>query len=297
MGQTMRQVDTIEQLKAARQELNGRVGLVPTMGALHEGHLALVKAAREDTDHVIATIFINPTQFGPSDDFGAYPRNLERDLDMLERAGVEWVFTPTPDEIYPAGFQTFINVEVVATGLEGDRRPGHFKGVTTVVAKLFNLARPEMAYFGQKDAQQVVVLRRMARDLNFPVEIVVCPTVREPDGLAMSSRNAYLTMAQREAASVLYRALRETNKAYEQGERLPAVLRSIARRVLASEPLAEVDYVAVNDPHTLFGIHEATDKAILFSLVVKIGQPHLLDNCLLPWSLNDREGLTKTLGT
>ncbi len=293
----MQQVDTIEQLTAARQAMKGRFGLVPTMGALHDGHLALIKAAREETDQVMVTIFVNPTQFGPGDDFGAYPRNQERDLDALEKAGVDLVFTPTPDEMYPTGFQTFINVEVVATGLEGDRRPGHFKGVTTVVAKLFNLARPDLAYFGQKDAQQVVVLRRMARDLNFPVEVVVCPTVREADGLAMSSRNAYLTMAQREAASVLYRALRETNEAYEQGERLPAALRSVARRVLASEPLAEVDYVAVNDPHTLFGIHESTDEPILFSLVVKIGQPHLLDNCLLPWSLNDRAGLTKTLGT
>ena len=292
----LRHVETIEALRAARTELKGRVGLVPTMGALHDGHRALVKAAHEDNDAVIATIFVNPTQFAPGEDFAAYPRDLERDLDTLEKGGVDVVFTPPPDEVYPPGFQTYINLEVVSTGLEGDRRPGHFKGVATVVAKLFNLTQPDNAYFGQKDAQQVVVIRRMVRDLNFPLEIVVCPTVREPDGLALSSRNTYLNMAQREAAGVIYRALRATTDAYADGEHMPANLRAIARAVLETEPLAEIDYVAINDPRTLFGIHDSTDDPLLLSMVVKIGKPRLLDNCLLPWLLNDRAGLTAMLG-
>ncbi len=198
--------------------------------------------------------------------------------------------------MYPPGYQTSVDVEVVSTGLEGERRPGHFKGVATVVAKLFNLAQPDRAYFGQKDAQQVVVLRRMVRDLDFPLEFVVCPTVREQDGLAMSSRNAYLNLAQREAASVIYRALRTTADAYANGEREPANLRALAYEVLATEPLAEIDYVAVNDPQTLFGVHDPTDAPLLLSMVVQIGKPRLLDNCLLPWSLNDRAGLTAVLG-
>ena len=288
--------ETIEELRAARARLKGQVGLVPTMGALHEGHRSLVQAAREDNDAVIATIFVNPTQFAPGEDFAAYPRDLEHDLDIFEKEGVDLVFTPPPDQIYPPGFQTYIDLEVVATGLEGDRRPGHFKGVATVVAKLFNLTQPDKAYFGQKDAQQVVVIRRMARDLNFPLEIIVCPTAREQDGLAMSSRNAYLNMAQREAAGVIYRAMRTTADAYDRGERLPANLRSIARSVLETEPLAEIDYVAINDPRKLFGIHESSDDPLLLSMVVKIGKPRLLDNCLLPWSLNTRAGLTSLLG-
>jgi len=297
MGQTMlRQVDTIDDLRAVRAQLSGRVGLVPTMGALHAGHLSLVQAARADNDAVIATIFVNPTQFSPDEDLSTYPRDLDHDLTLLEKAGVDLVFTPTPEQMYPLGFQTFVNVEALSTGLEGDRRPGHFKGVATIVAKLFNLTQPNLAYFGQKDAQQVVVLRRMVRDLNFPLEIVVCPTLREQDGLALSSRNAYLNMAQREAASVIYRALRTTADAYTDGERLPATLRAIARRVIETEPLAQIDYIAVNDPHSLFGSHEPTNDPLLLSLVVKIGKPRLLDNCLLPWNLNDRAGLSAVLG-
>ncbi len=292
----LQQVETIPELRAARRRLDGRVGVVPTMGALHDGHRSLVQAARNDNDAVIATIFVNPTQFAPGEDFTAYPRDLERDLDELEEAGVDIVFTPTPDEMYPSGFQTTVNVEVVSTGLEGERRPGHFQGVATVVSKLFHLTQPDAAYFGQKDAQQVVVLRRMVRDLDFPLEIVVCPTIREPDGLAMSSRNRYLTLPQREAASVIYRALRATADAYLLGERQPSELRATARDVLRSEPLAEIDYVAISDPRTLFGVHEPTDDPILLSVAVRIGKPRLLDNCLLPWSLNDRSGLTAVLG-
>lgn len=292
----LQQAETIPELRAARRRLDGRVGLVPTMGALHDGHRSLVQAARQDNDAVIATLFVNPTQFAPGEDFTAYPRDLERDLDELEEAGVDIVFTPTPDEMYPPGFQTSVNVEVVSTGLEGERRPGHFQGVATVVSKLFHLTQPDAAYFGQKDAQQVVVLRRMVRDLDFPLEIVVCPTIREPDGLAMSSRNRYLTLPQREAASVIYHALRATADAYLLGERKPSELRERARDVLRSEPLGEIDYVAISDPRTLFGVHEPTDDPILVSVAVRIGKPRLLDNCLLPWSLNDRSGLTAVLG-
>jgi pantoate--beta-alanine ligase len=292
----LQQVETIADLRAARNRLEGRVGLVPTMGALHDGHRSLIQAARQENDTVIATIFVNPTQFALGEDFATYPRDLERDIDELEDEGVDLVFTPTPDEMYPMGFQTVINVEVVSTGLEGEHRPGHFEGVSTVVAKLFNLTLPDRAYFGQKDGQQVVVIRRMVRDLDFPLAVVVCPTVREQDGLAMSSRNVYLDMAQREAASVIYRALRTTADAYLLGERQPAELRAVAREVLRSEPLTEIDYVAVNEPHTLFGVHEPTDDPILLSIAVKFGKVRLLDNCLLPWSLNDHAGLTAVLG-
>jgi pantoate--beta-alanine ligase len=292
----LRQVETIDNLRAARAELKGRVGVVPTMGALHEGHRSLVKEARGDNDSVMATIFLNPTQFAPGEDLSSYPRDLDSDLSILEKDGVDLVFTPTPEMMYPSGFQTYIDLEVVSKGLEGDSRPGHFKGVATVVAKLFNLTQPDRAYFGQKDAQQVVVIRRMVRDLDFPVEIIVCPTLREQDGLAMSSRNVYLNMAQREAAGVLYRALRVTADAYANGERLPANLRNTARRVLETEPLAEVEYVAINDPQRLIGVHNATEEPLLLSMAVKIGKPRLLDNCLLPWALNDRAGLTAILG-
>lgn len=293
----LHRVEGFEELRALRKGLKGSVGVVPTMGALHAGHTALVEAARADNEHVIATIFVNPTQFGQGEDFQSYPRDMAHDLDILEKAGVDVVFTPTAQQMYPQGFQTYIDLEVVSSGLEGSRRPGHFRGVATVVAKLFNLTQPDKAYFGQKDAQQVVVVRRMVRDLNFPLEIVVCPTVREADGLAMSSRNVYLNAEQRQAAGVLYKALRAAAEAYDAGERLPSEIRSVAWRILESEPLADVDYVAVNDPRTLFGVHEATEQPLLVSMAVKIGKPRLLDNCLLPFRLNDAAGVTATLGS
>lgn len=292
----MQVIETIEGLRAARRAMGGRVGLVPTMGALHAGHLTLAEHARADNDAVIATIFVNPAQFAPNEDFSAYPRDLPRDLDLLEKAGVDVVFTPSPADIYPPGFQTFVKVDHVTQGLEGDQRPGHFRGVATVVTKLFNLTQPDAAYFGQKDAQQVVVIRRMVSDLNFPVEIAVIPTVREADGLAMSSRNVYLTPDQRRSASVIYRALVAAAQAYDEGERTPANLRAVAKSVLKTEEAAEIEYVAVNDPRTLMGVHEAADKPLLMSIAVKIGKPRLLDNCLLPWALNTREGLGATLG-
>lgn len=296
MAQRIRVIDTIDGLRQIRAALRGRVGVVPTMGALHDGHLELMRTAASENDVVLATIFVNPTQFAPNEDFNAYPRDLDHDLKLLDDVGVDYVFTPTPALMYPQGFQTYVNVETVSTGLEGEQRPGHFRGVATVVAKLFNLTQPHTAYFGQKDAQQVVVIRRMVRDLNFPLEIAVCPTVRETDGLAMSSRNRYLTLPQREAASVLHRALRTAAAAYDEGERLPANLREAAYEVLRREPLAHVEYVAINDPRTLFGLHQPTDAPMLLSMAVQIGKPRLLDNCLLPFSLNNRHALTANLG-
>lgn len=292
----MRVVEIIADLRSARRDLPGRVGVVPTMGALHEGHLSLVGAAREDNDSVLVTIFVNPTQFSPDDDLDAYPRDLPGDLAKLESAGVDLIFTPTPALMYPSGYQTYIEVEGVTQGLEGAHRPGHFRGVTTVVGKLFNLTQPDTAYFGQKDAQQVVVIRRMVADLNFPIEVVVCPIMREPDGLAMSSRNVYLNARERQAATVLNRAIRAAGDAYTHGERHLERLREMIRDVLVSEPLAQVDYVSVADTATLAELHDETDAPMLVSLTAQVGKPRLLDNALLPLDLNTRVGLTATLG-
>jgi pantoate--beta-alanine ligase len=289
-------VDNIEELRAARRTLRGRIGLVPTMGALHKGHLSLVEAARADNASVVATIFVNPTQFAAHEDLSKYPRDLPRDLSLFEQAGVDLVFTPTPDLMYPPGFQTWVEVEQVSKGLEGERRPGHFKGVATVVAKLFHLTQPDMAYFGQKDAQQVAVIRRMVRDLNFPLDIVVCPTLREADGLAMSSRNVYLSPEQRAAAVVLYRALQAAADVYGAGETAPETLRQTMRAVLRGEPLAVVDYVSAADARTLQELNRPTGEPVLLSMAARIGTTRLIDNCLLPAELNDRANLTALLG-
>lgn len=275
-------VETVADMRVARARMPGQVGLVPTMGALHEGHLALVRRAREENGHVIATIFVNPTQFNDPKDLLSYPRDMERDLEMLRGEGVDAVFTPTPDVMYPPNYQTYITVEQVTEGLEGAHRPGHFRGVATVVAKLFNLTQPHRAYFGQKDAQQVVVIKRMAADLNFPLEVVVCPTVREADGLAMSSRNRKLTPEQRQAAPVLYRALTAAQLAFEKGERDPEVLRQVMRAVLASEPLAEVEYVSLADAETFHELREPITGNTLVSLAVRISSVRLIDNLIFP---------------
>lgn len=293
----MQVLTSIEALREARRAMVGRVGLVPTMGYLHAGHLSLVESARAENDLVIATIFVNPTQFGEGEDLSTYPRDLPRDFALLESAGVDFVFTPTPEMMYPNHFQTYVTVEQVTLGLEGAQRDGHFRGVTTVVAKLFNLVQPHVAYFGQKDAQQVVVIRRMVQDLNIPVDIVVCPIVRETDGLAMSSRNVYLTDEERSAAVVLHRAIQTVGAAYDDGERQPRQLLAIAGDVVRAEPLAKLDYVSLSDPLVLTDVDAPTDKPMLFSLAVKIGIPRLLDNCLLPFELNTREGVTQVLGT
>lgn len=292
----MRVIESPRELRAVRRRLLGYVGAVYTMGALHAGHLSLVKQAREENDAVIVSIFLNPTQFNNSDDLARYPRTLERDLELLEAADVDIVFAPTAEAMYPPHFQTTVQVEDVSDGLEGAARPHHFRGVATVVAKLFNLTQPVYAYFGQKDAQQVVVIRRMVRDLDFPVEIIVCPTVREADGLALSSRNVHLNDAERAAAPTLYRALQQAAQVYEAGEREPAALRAAARSVLIEEPLLTIDYIALNDPTNLYGVHTAVDTPLLLSIAVLAGTTRLIDNCLLPWSLNTREGLTSLLG-
>ncbi len=289
-------IDSIEGLRKVRKAITGSVGLVPTMGALHAGHIALVRQAKAENDHVIVTIFVNPTQFAQNEDLSKYPRDIPRDLDMLRQAGVDLVFTPTADQIYPAGFQTWIEVERVAQGLEGVRRPGHFRGVATVVAKLFNLTQPDCAYFGQKDAQQAAVIKQMVRDLNFPLRIRICPTVREADGLAMSSRNVYLSEQQRRSASIIRHSLEAASVVYEKGERDPIAIRVVIEDVLKREPLAQVDYVSIADAVSLQELDTASEQPILVSLVVRMGTTRLLDNMLLPEELNDIDGLTRTLG-
>ncbi|MEP0806340.1 MAG: pantoate--beta-alanine ligase [Chloroflexota bacterium] len=276
----MRKITSLEELRSARLSLDGAVGFVPTMGYLHEGHLSLIRRAREECRHVVVSIFVNPTQFGPNEDLARYPRDLERDLSLIEPLGVDVVWTPTAEEMYPQGYQTWVEVEAMTRPLEGAMRPGHFRGVTTVVAKLFNAVQPHKAYFGQKDAQQVAVIRRMTLDLNFPIEIVVCPTVREADGLAMSSRNVYLSPEQRQAATVLFRSLSAAKELYDAGERNAEKLRKKMMEVLAAEPLAEVQYVSCADYDTLEELSEITGKALL-SMAVFIGRTRLIDNFVL----------------
>jgi pantoate--beta-alanine ligase len=280
MTKPMMIVSTFEELRAARSLLDDPVGLVPTMGYLHEGHLSLVRRAKEECASVVVSIFVNPTQFGPSEDLTAYPRDMERDLRLLEPIGVELVWTPTPEIMYPTGYQTWVQVEALTEPLEGAMRPGHFRGVTTVVAKLFNGVQPARAYFGQKDAQQAAVIRRMASDLNFPLEVVICPTVREPDGLAKSSRNAYLNAKQRRTATVLYRALSAAKQAYEAGERDAETLRVLMRETLESEPLARMQYVSCADYDTLQELDAVSGKALL-SMAAFVGKTRLIDNFVL----------------
>ncbi len=277
----MQTLETITAFRAARADLTGSLGLVPTMGYLHEGHLELVRRARAECSHVAVSIFVNPTQFGPNEDLARYPRDLPRDLELLQAAGVELVFAPAVAEMYPADFGTYVEVQNVTAPLEGARRPGHFQGVATVVCKLFNIVGADRAYFGQKDAQQTVVIRQMVRDLNLPVEIVVVPTVREADGLAKSSRNVYLDPAQRAAAPVLWRALQHAAQLYEQGENDAELLRRALHQVLAQEPLAQVEYVSAADPHTLMEIEGPIRRGALLSLAVRFGATHLIDNVTL----------------
>lgn len=276
-------VTSLPDLCAARAQLPAPIGFVPTMGYLHEGHLSLARAARAQNASVVVSIFVNPTQFGPQEDLSRYPRNLPGDLGLLEAEGVDLVWTPTPEVMYPPGFQTWVTVEEVARPLEGARRAGHFRGVATIVAKLFNAVKPERAYFGQKDAQQVVVIQQMARDLNFDLEIVVCPIVREPDGLAMSSRNVYLNAEQRKAATALYGALMAAHSAFVSGERNVQGLRQQMSERINSEPLARLDYVSCADPDTLLELEgEITGRALL-SMAVYFGKTRLIDN----WVVGD----------
>jgi pantoate--beta-alanine ligase len=276
----MQTVTTLPELRAARRALPAPVGLFPTMGFLHAGHISLVQRARAECASVAASIFVNPTQFGPNEDLAKYPRDLPRDLALLEAAGTDLVWSPAPEDLYPNGFQTWVTVDGLTRRLEGEVRPGHFRGVTTVVAKLFNAVRPDKAYFGQKDAQQAAVIRRMTKDLDFPIDIVVCPIVREPDGLAMSSRNVYLNPAERQAATVLFRSLSAAKSAYAKGERQAETLRQVMQDSLNAEPLAKLQYVSCADYDTLEELETVKGKALL-SMAVYLGKTRLIDNFVL----------------
>ncbi|HVN15449.1 MAG TPA: pantoate--beta-alanine ligase [Anaerolineales bacterium] len=276
----MKTVITLDELHTARFSLEGTVGLVPTMGYLHEGHLSLIRRAKGECDHVVVSIFVNPTQFGPNEDLSKYPRDLNRDLSLIEPLSVDVVWTPTAEVMYPNGYQTWVQVEALTQPLEGAMRPGHFRGVTTVVAKLFNTVQPHKAYFGQKDAQQAAVIRQMTRDLSYPIEIVVCPIVREADGLAMSSRNKYLEGENRQAALVLSRALNAAKQAYDKGERRAETLRQIMKDVIATEPRAQMQYVSCADYGTLEELETVKGKTLL-SMAVYIGKTRLIDNFVL----------------
>lgn len=275
-----RVIEKVAAFREVRGQLSGSVGLVPTMGYLHEGHLTLVRRARSENDVVAVSIFVNPTQFGPQEDFQSYPRDMQRDLALLANERVDLVFAPTAEGMYPPGFSTHVTVDNLADTLEGAHRPGHFRGVATVVTKLLNIVRPTRAYFGQKDAQQAVIIKRLTADLNIDSEIVVSPIVRERDGLAMSSRNVYLSPEERMAATVLYRALNAAKRRWEEGERMAISLRQTMRDVVEAEPLANLDYVSVADPLNLEEL-EIVDRTALLSIAVRFSRARLIDNMIL----------------
>ncbi len=276
----MKVVKTIAEMKAARRGLKGTVGFVPTMGYLHEGHLSLVRKSVEENDYTAVSIFVNPTQFGPGEDLEKYPHDLERDLDLLAPIKTDIVFVPTRDEIYPPGYMTWVTVEKLTDPLEGSRRPGHFRGVTTVVNKLFNIVEPTRSYFGQKDAQQALVLTKMALDLNMPLEVITLPTVREPDGLAMSSRNVYLSSEQRKQATAISRSLILARDMFDRGERNTAAIKGKMAELIEKEPLAKIDYISVAGAYDL-GEQDIIKTPTLISMVVKFGKTRLLDNIIL----------------
>jgi len=274
---------TIEAMRAASRvaRFGGlRLGLVPTMGALHEGHLSLVRAATAQCDAVAVSIFVNPLQFGPNEDLAKYPRTFERDCELLRKEDVDFVFAPTVEEMYPVKAITYVTVEGLSEKLCGRSRPGHFRGVSTVVTKLFQIVQPDLAFFGQKDAAQAAIIRRMVRDLNFPIEIIVCPIVREPDGLAMSSRNAYLSPPERQSATILYQALQQVQQKFEQGERNSVSLIEAGKNLLVQEPGVRLDYLEIVDPDTLKPVTEITRLALL-AIAAFVGATRLIDNVLL----------------
>lgn len=279
----MRILRTIAEARAAVAGLRSQsrtIGLVPTMGALHEGHLSLVRAARSRCDAVVVSLFVNPTQFGPTEDFSKYPRTFEADCALLQAEGVDLLFSPDASEMYPAGAQTFVEVEQISSRLDGQSRPGHFRGVATVVSKLFNIVTPDQAFFGQKDAAQVAVLRRMVRDLNFDLELVVCPIVREPDGLAMSSRNRYLSAEDRKHALVLSKALRAVERQITDGVLDSGALLAAGRAVVAEEPAVRLDYFSIVDPDTLEDRHDVGSGALI-AVAAWVGPARLIDNLLI----------------
>jgi len=276
----MKVVTTIAEYKDARRQLQGSVGFVPTMGYLHEGHLTLARRARKENDFLVASIFVNPAQFGPKEDFATYPRDPDRDLRLLEEEGTDLVFMPVPEEVYPAGYSTWVDVEKVTERLEGAVRPGHFRGVATVVCKLFNIVEPTRAYFGQKDAQQVVVVSKMVVDLNMNLEIVIVPTVREPDGLAMSSRNVYLNPQERQSALVLWKSLERAGELWLGGERRADAIRSAMVAMIEKEQSADIEYISIARPDTLEEMEEVRNPALV-SLAVRFGKTRLIDNTIL----------------
>ncbi len=276
----MKVIESIAGMKQARRALRGSVGFVPTMGYLHEGHITLVRRAKEANAATAVSVFVNPTQFGPKEDFRVYPRDIPRDLALLEKAGADIVFIPAAEEMYPVGYGTWVDIEKVTERLEGAVRPGHFRGVATVVAKLFNIVQPDRAYFGQKDAQQVLVIQKMVAELNMNLEVVVVPTVREPDGLAMSSRNTYLSPDERRAAAVLYRALNLARQMKTEGQTDAGRIRDAMTGFIRSEPLAQIDYVSLADPGTLQELDKLESRTLV-SLAVRIGKTRLIDNIIL----------------
>jgi pantoate--beta-alanine ligase len=273
----MQVAKSIAGIRALRHRLSGTVGFVPTMGYLHKGHLALVKQAKIENSAVIASIYVNPTQFGPREDFGAYPRDLDRDLELLRKEGTDIVFAPPDAEMYPPEFRSWVDVEKVTERLEGASRPGHFRGVATIVAKLFNIVQPTRAYFGQKDVQQVAVIKRMVADLNMKLEIVVVPTVRESDGLAVSSRNIYLSPKERQAATILFGALELAQRLWRSGEKDAEQIRRQMVMVIEKQPLARIDYVSIADTETLEEL-SFLDRPAVACLAVRIGKTRLIDD-------------------
>jgi pantoate--beta-alanine ligase len=264
-----------------RREQDKTIGLVPTMGALHAGHLSLVREARRMCDVVVVSVFVNPTQFGPSEDYEHYPRDLTKDTALLTDYNVDYIFAPAAEEIYPKDFSTFVNVGGLSKLLEGETRPGHFRGVATVVAILLNTVRPDFAFFGQKDAQQAVIIKRMVRDLAFDTEIVVLPTVREDSGLAISSRNNYLDAAEQQSAAVIHQALKAAKQAYKKGERHAARLIDLARTTIETEPRVRVDYVSVVDAETLEKLDKLDERPMLIAVAAYVGKTRLIDNTML----------------
>ena len=276
----MQVINTIAEMRKLRRQLSEPVGFVPTMGYFHEGHLSLVRQARKENPTVVVSIFVNPTQFGPGEDFQDYPRDLNHDLELLEREKVDIVFVPSEEEMYPRDFNSWVDVEKVTERLEGASRPGHFRGVATICAKLFNIIQPTRAYFGQKDAQQAIVIKKMVADLNMNLEIVVVPTVRESNGLAMSSRNTYLNPEERQAATVLFKALSLARELWHGGEKDADKIRHQMTSLIHKEPLAKIDYVSIADAETMEELKKIDRPAIVF-LAIRIGKTRLIDNVIL----------------
>ncbi|MDP3025053.1 MAG: pantoate--beta-alanine ligase [candidate division Zixibacteria bacterium] len=267
----------MQQLSLLLRRKGKKISFVPTMGALHKGHLSLVKKAKRLGDFVVASIFVNPAQFGPKEDYKKYPRDLRKDKELLQQAGCDLIFAPRVEDIYPEGYLTYVNIDELSNKLEGASRPGHFKGVCTIVAKLFNIVQPDFAIFGQKDAQQAIIIQKMTEDLNFPVRIIVCPTVREKDGLACSSRNSYLNTEERDQAKILYQSLKLGQKMIKAGEKNPLKIIKKIRELINNQKLAKIDYIALTDTQTLEPVRKIKGE-LLLSLAVKFGKTRLIDN-------------------